>query len=377
MTGLYIHVPFCLKKCSYCDFFSLPVERDIVSCYMDSLFREMKIHTDRPGGNEKNVDSVYLGGGTPTCLSAENLAAIIEMVNRYFNISPGSEITVEANPGTVDSEKLESLRRSGVNRISIGFQSCQEDLLATLGRVHSYPQAEEAFYTARGAGFENINVDLIFGIPGQTLEHWRSCLENVAGLKPDHISAYSLHLEEGTPLYKRIESESIKQCAEDLEADMYCYLIDFLTQIGYVQYEISNFCLPGRACRHNLKYWHNLSYLGLGPSAHSFIGGRRFSNTSDLGLYIERLGWGILPVEWEEEPDLKNSMSETVFLGLRLTEGLDTMVFEKRFERDIMEVFGDQIESLGRQSLIIKEGNRIRLTKKGMLLGNRVFAEFV
>ncbi|MFZ5631211.1 MAG: radical SAM family heme chaperone HemW [Bacillota bacterium] len=375
--GLYIHIPFCLKKCNYCSFVSFPGEDGLVSSYIGALGREIEIRARALAPEERIIDSVYVGGGTPTCLSGEQLAGLTEKVFSCFSVEPGAEITVEANPGTIDRGKLATLKNAGYNRLSLGFQACHPDLLNTLGRIHSYPGAEMSFLEARRAGFDNISVDLIFGIPGQSSGQWRSCLERVADLGPDHISAYGLQLEENTPLYGAVQRGTPAACPEDLEADMYADLMETLAAYGYIHYEISNFALPGRFCRHNLRYWHNREYLGLGLAAHSYLGGKRFSNEADLGRYFGGLAEDRLPVCWEEETDAGTEMSETVFLGLRLVEGLDTGKFRERFGKGIGEVYGREIERLAALKLIEMSGNHLRLTRRGLMLGNLVFAEFV
>ncbi|MFZ5649695.1 MAG: radical SAM family heme chaperone HemW [Bacillota bacterium] len=375
--GLYIHVPFCVRKCQYCAFTSYSVKEGQVSIYIDALCREMGIRAGMLSPEERKVETVYIGGGTPTCLPAEDLGAVFEAFHWHFEIEPGAEISVEANPGTVDGEKLSMLGKFGANRISIGVQACQRELLGLLGRVHTFEEAVSTLYQARDAGFENINLDLIFGIPGQSLEQWQECLNSVADLNPEHISAYGLHLEEGTPLFERVGKRLLEPCPEDLEADMYKCLTDSLKSRGYIHYEISNFALPGRQCRHNLRYWHNLDYLGLGPAAHSFMTGRRFSNETVLQRYAGSISAGVLPECWEEKIDLENEMSETVFLGLRLVKGLDKGEFRRRFGKDIEEVYGDRIGRLAGLGLIEADERRLCLTGKGLMLGNMVFAEFV
>ncbi|MFZ5646675.1 MAG: radical SAM family heme chaperone HemW [Bacillota bacterium] len=375
--GLYIHVPFCIRKCRYCAFTSYPVNEGEVFNYIDALSREIGIRAGMLSPEERKVDTVYMGGGTPTCLPVKVLGTLFETVYSHFDVSHDAEISVEANPGTVDGYKLAVLGEHGVNRISIGIQACQPELLHVLGRIHSFEEAVNSFNQARDRGFDNINVDLIFGIPGQSFEQWRECLNRVAGLMPDHISAYGLHLEEGTPLFESAEKGRVEPCPEDLEADMYKYLVDCLKSRGYVHYEISNFALPGRLCRHNLRYWLNRDYLGLGPAAHSFMAGRRFSNEPLLRRYADKLSAGVLPECREEEMDLENEMSETVFLGLRLVEGLDRGEFRERFGKSVEEVYGAQIKHLAGLGLIEADERRIRLTEKGLLLGNIVFAEFV
>jgi len=375
--GLYIHVPFCLKKCSYCSFVSSPFKEGDESIYAAALTGEMKMRADLLTAGEKKVDSIFIGGGTPTCLSEKHLALIFESIFHYFSVDASSEITVESNPGTLNPKKLATLKEVRVNRISMGVQACQPELLNLLGRIHSYRDAEATYFLARAAGFNNISMDLMFGIPGQTMDQWKECLERVSDLRPDHISAYCLHLEVGTPLYDRVMAGEAVMSSEDLEADMFSFLIDYLRSLGYAHYEISNFALAGRSCRHNLKYWNNERYLGLGPSAHSSLGGRRFSNDPGLARYALRISEGVLPQCWEEKIDVKTEMSETVFLGLRLVEGLDTEEFRKRFGLVFEEVYRDQIQRLVGLGLIEFAGQKIRLSQRGLMLGNMVFAEFV
>lgn len=376
-TGIYIHIPFCLKKCNYCSFVSFPGKPEEISAYMDALVKEMQIRARILTPEERTVDSVYVGGGTPTCLSGHQLAGMMANIFTLFNLDANAEITVEANPGTVDRSKLKTLAEAGFNRLSLGFQACDDDLLGVLGRVHSYPEAEAAFGEARRAGFDNINIDLIFAIPGQSFEKWHRCLKRVAGLGPEHISAYGMQLEENTPLHNMVRQGILEECPEDLDAEMYADLMETLGAYGYVHYEVSNFARPGRYSRHNLRYWQNRQYLGFGVAAHSYLGRRRFSNETGLGQYVRRLESGELPVCWEEEIDRQTEMSETVFLGLRLLQGLDTGEFRERFGQGIEEVYGQQLERLKHLDLIETADNRIYLTRRGLMLGNVVFAEFV
>jgi len=375
--GLYLHVPFCIRKCNYCSFVSAPREDELVAAYLKALGREIEIYSRSLAPENKAVDSIYIGGGTPTCLSGGELAEILERIFSYFNVPGTAEITVEANPGTVDPEKLKTLNKLGVNRLSMGIQACQPELLGLLGRIHSWDTAADSFGQARRAGFDNINVDLIFGIPGQDPGQWHRCLEKVAGLNPDHISAYGLQVEEGTPLYERVKSGELDPCNEDLEADMFGDLIDTLAGLGYVHYEISNFARPGSFCRHNLRYWQNLSYLGLGPAAHSYLEGWRFANHDGLERYAGELAADSLPVCRRERIDQVTEMSETVFLGLRLVEGLAERTFRERFGKAVDNVYPDQIARLTGLGLLERSGGRLRLTRRGLMLGNVVFSEFV
>jgi oxygen-independent coproporphyrinogen-3 oxidase len=289
----------------------------------------------------------------------------------------GCEITVEANPGTVDAAGLETLLKAGVNRLSLGVQSFNDGLLGVLGRVHNTAQALEAVRLARAAGFANLNLDFIFGIPGQTLSDWQETLAQAAALGPEHIAAYGLQLEEGTPLAQGVGRGEICACPEDLELMMYRHTVEYLNAAGYRQYEISNFARPGMECSHNLVYWLNTPYLGIGPAAHSFIGGERFSNVTALDRYSERLSRGEYPVEARERLTVEDEMAETMFLGLRLTAGVDLNLFHRRFGRRAEDVYRQEIERLIKNGLVEINGGFLRLSGKGLPLANVVFREFV
>ncbi len=375
--GLYLHVPFCVKKCNYCSFVSLPREDHLVSAYLKSLKNELKMYSDNLSETEKELDSIFIGGGTPTSLSVSELEEILENIQTCFYLSKDAEITVEANPDTVERQKLVSLKNSGVNRLSFGFQSCQNENLVLLGRTHTFSEAVCSYQEAREVGFDNINIDLIYGIPGQLIAEWSDCLREIISLSPEHISAYGLQLEEGTPLYKKVSEGELEQCPEDTEADMYQILMDMLKTSGYIHYEISNFAKPGRSCRHNLRYWHNQAYLGLGPAAHSYLRGERFANHLSVNQYIESLMNGQSPVCSREVINRDVEMSETVFLGLRLIEGLDTRLFNRRFGISIEKVYSNEIKKLTRLGLLEKAGPFLRLTNRGLMLGNMVFSEFI
>lgn len=325
----------------------------------------------------KEVETVYVGGGTPTCLPARDLEAIFSSCRQCFSFLPEAEISVEANPGTLDESRLAALKRSGVNRLSIGVQACQDRLLALLGRAHTFVQAKNAVRMARAAGFANLNVDLIFGLPGQAPEDWEESLREVLRLAPEHVSVYGLQLEEGTPLWTDAKEGRVVPCSEEAELAMYGRAIELLTAAGYEHYEISNFSLPGRQCRHNLRYWRNLPYLGFGPAACSFWGNCRYGNEKSLFRYRARVEAGELPVAEKEELDLNTIMKETVFLGLRMIRGVDLRDFARRFGRKLEDVFPDQVTRLARLGLVeLKEGF-LCLTGRGLPVANRVFAEFV
>ena len=375
--GLYIHIPFCLKKCNYCDFTSYIFNPAMVKAYLAALDKEMALYSSSLPPEEKQLETIYIGGGTPTCLRANELYEVLKACRYYFTWLPEIEVTVEANPGTVDLEKFAILRQAGINRLSIGVQTDSDNLLQVLGRQHTFEQAVEAVRLARQAGFGNINLDLIFGIPGQTLTSWRECLAKTVNLSPQHISVYNLQLEEGIPLWEKIKSGQLKTCPEETELAMYEQAIEFLKGNNYLQYEISNFAQTGYQCRHNLRYWRNISYLGLGLSAHSYLPRRRFNNTDNINTYLNCLTEGKLPVSRVEFISKPVEMQETVFLGLRLMQGLDLTTFFVRFGCCIEDVFTAQLKNLLHLGLVEINGSSLRLTKKGLPVANFVFREFV
>jgi len=376
-AGLYIHVPFCLRKCRYCDFISYPYSGAAAGEYLGALKQEMALYGEALANEDKVFSTVFIGGGTPTCLPAEHLSAVLERLQGVFTLLPGCEITVEANPGTVDEHTFKVLKAAGVNRLSLGVQSFDDSLLRALGRVHTAAEAEAAFWAARSAGFDNINLDLIFGIPGQSAAIWGETLRRVARLGPEHVAAYSLQVEEGTPLALSIEKGEISACPEELELLMYWQVIDLLKRTGFVHYEISNFARPGCESRHNLGYWRNHLYLGLGPAAHSNLGGRRFANETSLTRYREHLAGGEFPVAEWENISLEVEMAETLFMGLRLLEGIRLADFQQRFSRKAEEMYSSEISRLAGMGLITLDCGFLRLTKKGLPLANEVFKAFV
>lgn len=374
--ALYIHVPFCLRKCLYCDFVSYTYHERDARKYLAGLRRETGMRAG--GGHQlRALDTIFIGGGTPTCLSSGAILEIISIIKEHFKLSPGVEFTVEANPGTVDRDKLNALRRAGVNRLSLGAQACSGKILRTLGRLHTHDRTVEAVCRAREAGFDNINIDLIFGVPGQTPRQWRECLEQILALRPDHVAAYGLQLEAGTPLKAMIDGGRLAPCDEDAELEMYYDAIKLFTEAGLHRYEISNFALPGRECRHNIVYWHNEEYLGLGPAAHSHINGKRSSNEPNLDRYLDKLAAGQLPVAWSEPVTPENEMFETVFLGLRLARGLDLERFRHRFGCSLEDAYPGVVERLVGKGMLERPGRYLRLTRHGLVLANQVMAEFV
>jgi oxygen-independent coproporphyrinogen-3 oxidase len=386
--SLYVHIPFCLKRCIYCDFVSGIYDPEKEAFYIEALKKEI---SDIP--QKTSFATLYIGGGTPTALSAGTLTGLIKHIYKHINFMEDYEATIEANPGTIDKEKLLAARYSGINRISIGVQSFNDDELKLLGRLHSSDDAERAVLLARECGFRNIGVDLIYAVPGQEVSEWRKTLERAVSLRPKHISAYELTVEDGTLLHEYLKSPKLppvpakegisggkwRVIEEDQIIEMYEYTIDFLKEEGYSHYEISNFSMPGFACRHNLNYWDAGSYYGAGLGAHSHINRKRFHNTDNLEEYINSLSNGVKPVKGEEEITPEMAVSETLFLGLRRTDGMDLKKFNKKFGSDVMSSFRKEIAELEESGLIelYDSGSRIRLTRKGLLLSNEVFLRFM
>ncbi|SFH12906.1 oxygen-independent coproporphyrinogen-3 oxidase [Desulfotomaculum arcticum] len=380
-ASLYVHVPFCVRKCDYCDFISFSYNSGDAERYAAGLKREIELIEIEliNVGYEKNLSmsTVFIGGGTPTCLSLELILEIIKLIKSSFSLSDNTEFTVEANPGTIDRQKLQSLYRAGVNRLSIGAQAFDTKTLNILGRIHTVEQTVDAVRAARAAGFDNINLDLIFGAPGQSPADWRHCLEQAIELQPEHIAAYGLQIEEGTRLKRRLERGELSLCAEDDQIQMYEDTAALLEQAGLKKYEISNYARPGRECRHNLVYWHNGEYIGLGPAAHSRIKNKRYANTEQLNLYLSRLAEGLPPAAWEETVTPENDAFETIFLGLRLSAGLNLAWFKARFGYSLDDRYPGVARRLIEQGFLEEAEGSLRLTSRGVNVSNMVMSEFV
>lgn len=374
-AGLYIHIPFCRRKCRYCDFPSFAGREDLQERYTASLLAEIDRRAQECAGRE--FCSVFFGGGTPTALPLPLLGRLAERVFRRFRIAGDAEVTTEANPGTLGRETARALRGMGFNRLSIGVQAWQDSLLQRLGRIHTIGEFLENYQMAREEGFRNVNLDLMFALPGQTLADWRETLEQAAALGPEHISAYSLILEEGTPFYQEWEAGRLTPVPEEMDREMYYMAIDFLAGKGYAQYEISNFAKPGRQSRHNRLYWQAEEYIGLGLGAHSCWAGGRFHNTYDLEGYIRAEGRLERLEQDREQITEKDALEEFMFLGLRLTEGVSFAAFRERFGREMRAVYGEQIDRLTKQGLLAEDGTGIRLTRRGIDVSNVVFGEFL
>lgn len=379
---LYVHIPFCMKKCSYCDFLSFASDERTQLGYADALIREIEFYG--PQMADYTVNTIYIGGGTPTWLDENKMVEILDAIYTYFNVSQDAEVSMECNPGTVTAGKLEKYKRAGVNRLSIGLQSADDEELKLLGRIHTFEQFVKTYELARTAGFANINVDLISGIPYQTAEKFLHTLQKVVRLKPDHISAYSLIIEKGTPFYETYKFDAVKQEAgmqtemlptEDEVYRIYKLTQQYLKNAGYEQYEISNFAHPGFECEHNIGYWTRENYLGLGLGAASLVENYRFSNTTDLYEYIEQAGTD-LHTDVQELPR-KAQMEEFMFLGLRQNCGVTREQFEKAFGIPIDGIYKDALEYLKSEELIDTGAGRIVLTEKGMDLSNFALAQFL
>ena len=373
---LYVHIPFCIRKCAYCDFVSGPGTKAMQKEYEEALLAEIDAAEETA---ESEVISVFFGGGTPSAVDAGMLARVMEKLRSKYVFSEDAEITLEANPGTLDAEKLKCYRKSGFNRISIGCQSVHDEELKRLGRIHTFAEFQESFALARDAGFANINVDLMSGLPEQSEEKWEESLRTIAELSPEHISAYSLIVEPGTPFAE----QKLDLPDEDTEREMYARTAEILAEYGFFQYEISNYARPGYACRHNIGYWTGVEYLGLGLGASSLVGGKRFQVTADLNRYLvftkEELAAG---AQYEEIHELSRQerMEEFMFLGLRLTGGVRTAEFERRFGVAMEAVYGEVIERLLKEGLLeaaVQTDSHIRLTEYGLDVSTYALAEFL
>lgn len=393
--SLYFHIPFCSHRCAYCDFNTYARQEESIPAYVDALHREIQL-VGRPMPANNQVHTIFFGGGTPSLLTANQLEFILNSINTSFNLATKTEISLEANPGTCSPEFLQDIRRLGFNRISFGVQSANPNELRLLERIHDYGDVVDAVKWSRQAGFDNLNIDLIYGLPEQTMADWQRTVDLILGLHPEHLSLYALTLEHGTPFGRWSERGLLPVPDSDLAAEMYEWAGERLSLDGFQQYEISNWSKPGRECRHNLQYWRNETYLGFGSGAHGYGGGIRYSNVLRIKTYINRLmtsrdddyPFPLSPATVNQHRNsLKEDMQETMMTGLRLTrEGISSTIFRQRFSLDLMDVFGREIEDLLQLDLLEwvdtdlpggRIGQHLRLTKRGRLLGNQVFMRFV
>lgn len=377
MAGLYIHIPFCMKKCAYCDFVSFadPAPRQ---AYLSALKKEISFASHR--FSPIVYDTVFIGGGTPSILPPADMAGLLDTLHRAFAIAPGAEFTIECNPGTVDGEKLLVYRAGGVNRISFGLQSAEDSLLRAIGRVHDFTRFCQSLSLAREAGFRNINVDLMYGLPGQTDAAYLKSIRAVAELRPEHISAYSLILEEGTPLHKQAMAGEAVLPGEDAVCDMQEAGLSLLASLGYERYEISNYAKPGFSCMHNINYWENGPYLGLGLAAHSAMdlnGWRRWHNHGELAAYLEALEKGRLPIAGQQRISPTEEKFECVMLGLRMLKGVDRPAFLARFGQDVCAAYPVAVEALLGLGWAEATPSALRLTGAGLDMQNSALLYFL
>lgn len=376
LSGIYLHIPFCATRCHYCNFATGGYESDIARRYVAALIEEIgRARFKDP--LMRSVDTIYLGGGTPTTLSIDQLAAILDSCHKTFDVAMDAEITCEANPGSIDLDYLNDLRTAGINRLSFGVQSFDDGELQMIGRTHSSDEAREAVRMARQAGFQNVSIDLIAGLPEQTMATWRRNLDEAFSLEPDHISVYMLELYKDAPLLHRVERGELRAIDEELTVEMYFALKDKAEMRGFDHYEISNWALPGAESRHNLKYWTGAPYMAFGVSAAGYDGKSRWSNTRNIHEYLDKIECGQSAVVENTLLDDDDSQSESIFLKLRLKDGVDLSEHQLRFGVDVRSRYSEEIDRLLDAGLIEFERDRMRISRKGLVLANEVFAEFI
>jgi len=373
--GIYVHIPFCKQKCLYCDFVSFANREKMQEEYIECLKKEIK--NWKKTNNEYKLKTIYIGGGTPSYIDSKYIIDILKILG--VSLNDEISITIEINPGTVTKQKLQDYKDSGVNRLSIGLQSTNERLLKQIGRIHNYQQFLETYNLAREVGFNNINVDLMLGLPNQSISELKESLENISELNPEHISVYSLIIEENTPMQKLIEDKKLELLDEETERQMYWYTKSFLELKGYKHYEISNFAKPGFESRHNLDCWNQKEYIGFGVAAYSYIDGKRFGNISNMEEYIKNCNNQDFEknIILEEVQDKTKEMNEYMILGLRKIDGISIKEFEKKFNENPIMLYRIEFQKLHEEKLIIIDGDIIKLSNKGLDFANLVWEEFV
>ncbi|WP_434402593.1 radical SAM family heme chaperone HemW [Planococcus sp. 11815] len=376
VKGMYIHIPFCHQICFYCDFNKVFFKDQPVDAYIESIGKELALWKQE-GTLDHPLETVFLGGGTPTALTPEQLERLLELIHQYVPMAEGVEWSSEANPDELTREKMEVLYKGGVNRLSMGVQTFDQDLLKRLGRTHANDDVLRAVETAREVGFANISFDLMYGLPGQTMAQWDETLERAFAFNMPHFSAYSLIIEPKTVFYNLMVKGKLNTVTEDLEGDMYERLMDEMEKHGLHQYEISNFAKPGHKSRHNLLYWDNEEYIGVGAGAHGYVKGVRYSNHGPLKKYMEPLESGERPVLDATQVSVKAQMEEEMFLGLRKTAGVDIAHFEEKFGAPLEKVYGEILRSETAKGNLAIEQGRVKLTHKGRFVGNEVFEQFL
>lgn len=371
-TSLYIHIPFCAQKCLYCDFPSFSKKEHLRQDYIEALKKEIKGLEDK----SLEIKTIFIGGGTPSILESYELENLLKEVSK-LNLADDIEYSIECNPGSLTEEKLRVMKKYGVNRISMGLQAKQDSLLKGLGRIHNYKTFRENFLLAREVGFKNINVDLMFGLPNQSLEEWEETLKEVINLKPDHISAYGLIIEEGTAFYNLYESDKLNLPTEEVERKMYSMAKEILKDNGFNQYEISNYARDGKECRHNLAYWNMDNWIGIGSAAASYIDGKRIKNISSVEEYIKSMNEKGKSTEEIINNSKNDDIEEFMFMGLRKINGIDENEFKKRFSMNINDVYGEILNKYLDKGLLIRDLGRIFLSEKGIEISNVIMADFL
>lgn len=369
--SLYIHIPFCKQKCLYCDFPSYAGKESLINEYIRALNEEILRKCSK-----YKIASIFVGGGTPSYLNEINLESLLKTIN-LLDFKDEFEFTIECNPGTLNEEKLALMKNYNVNRISMGLQTTNDNILKEIGRIHSFEEFKKNYNQARKAGFKNINVDLMFGLPNQSMKDWKVSLEDVMSLEPDHISAYSLIIEEGTCFYNLYNNDKLNIPNEEEERSMYLFTKGFLKDYGYNQYEISNYAKVNKECFHNKVYWKCNEYLGLGVSASSFVDEKRFKNIDDIKIYIEKINNNEDVTEEIHVNNINDDMEEFMFMGLRMIEGINLKIFKKRFGKDVFDIYDEVIKNNIKKGLLVVDSEKLYLSEKGIELSNYVMSDFI
>ena len=375
VRGVYIHIPFCHQICNYCDFNKFFFQNQPVDEYIESLGKEMALWQNDL--EKAKIDTIFIGGGTPTSLTVEQLDRLLSLVHQYIPMEHVAEFSSEANPDELTLEKMQLMRKYGVNRLSMGVQTFDQDLLKILGRTHSNDHVYDVIENAKQTEFPSISIDLMYGLPNQTMDQWKASLQEAFRLKIPHISAYSLLVEPKTIFYNLLSKGKLSLPGEDLEAEMYSYLLEEMKSHGYTQYEISNFAYEEKESKHNLLYWNNDEYIGLGAGAHGYVSGVRYSNHGPLKKYMQTIDLGEKPLMMQKEVTKVEKMEEEMFLGLRKNRGVSLETFEERYSLTLREVYGKELDELLYKELIVIENDFVKLTTRGRFMGNTVFQYFL
>lgn len=377
--GIYVHIPFCKRKCNYCDFISFQNKEDSISKYIEALKKEIKNSIKLNNYKDYIIKTIYIGGGTPSYIDSKYIVEIIKELKEKFKVHKNAEITIEVNPGTVTEQKLQDYYNIGINRLSIGLQSDNDKILKTIGRIHTYSEFLETYRIARFVGFKNINIDLMLGLPNETLETIENTVNNIIKLKPEHISVYSLIIEEGTKLEEQVINKELELPDEDIERTMYHLVKEILKQNDYIQYEISNYSKKGYESKHNLDCWNQKEYIGFGLAAHSYINMERYSNVTNIETYITNIENKQIEKNYitHEKQDKVGQMKEYMILGLRKIKGVNITEFKQKFNENPIYLYRVELNKLVREELLEVDDDNIKLTKKGLDFANIVWEEFI